>query len=91
VTNDRRGFSRSSLDEPQAYDHRLAIDADGVWRLIAHLTDQRATVFDSSSGAIVAFEVISHTRAEVQTVVAHEPPAVKLLPDAAKWLAIFGC
>ncbi len=89
VTYDRRGFSRSSLDGPQDYDHRLATDADDVWRLIEHLTDQPATVFGSSSGAIVALEVINHTRAQVQTVVAHEPPAVKLLPDAAKWLAIF--
>jgi hypothetical protein len=27
--------------------------------------------------------------AQVRTVVAHEPPAVLLLPNAAKWLAFF--
>ena len=89
VTYDRRGFSRSELDGPQDYDYRLDTDADDVRRLIEHLTDKPATVFGSSSGAIVALEVISHSPERVQTVVAHEPPVVSLLPDAAKWLAFF--
>ena len=89
VTYDRRGFSRSELDEPADDEHRLATDADDVRCLIEHLTDQPATVFGSSSGAIVALEIIGHTPELIQTVVAHEPPAVKLLPDAAKWLAFF--
>jgi pimeloyl-ACP methyl ester carboxylesterase len=89
VIYDRRGFSRSTLDGPQDYDHRLETDADDVRRLIEHLTGQPAIVFGSSSGAIVALEVISHYSAQAQTVVAHEPPAVSLLPDAAKWLAFF--
>src|SRR5262245_16711270 len=49
VTYDRRGFSRSELDGPQDYDHRLATDADDVRRLIEHLTDKPATVFSNSS------------------------------------------
>jgi pimeloyl-ACP methyl ester carboxylesterase len=89
VIYDRRGFSRSALDGPQDYDYRLATDADDVRRLIEHLTDQPATVFGSSSGAIVALEVISYSPERIQTVVAHEPPVVSLLPDAAKWLAFF--
>ncbi len=89
VTYDRRGFSRSLLDGPQDYDHRLATDADDVRRLIEHLTDSPAIVFGSSSGAIVALEVLTQYPERVQTVVAHEPPVVLLLPDAAKWLAFF--
>ncbi len=89
VTYDRRGFSRSYLDGPQDYDHRLATDADDVRRLIEHLTDQPAIVFGSSSGAIVALEVLTQYPERVQTVVAHEPPVVSLLPDAAKWWAFF--
>ncbi len=89
VTYDRRGFSRSSLDGPQDKEHRLATDADDVRRLLGRLTDQPATVFGSSSGAIVALEVMSCSPERVQTVVAHEPPVVKLLPDAPKWLASF--
>jgi pimeloyl-ACP methyl ester carboxylesterase len=89
VTYDRRGFSRSHLDGPQDDEHRLATDADDVLRLIAHLTSQPMTVFGNSSGALVALEVIIHSSAQVQTVVAHEPPAVTLLPDAETWLAFF--
>jgi pimeloyl-ACP methyl ester carboxylesterase len=89
VTYDRRGFSRSTLDGPQNYAHRLATDADDVQRLLEYLTNQPATVFGSSSGALVALEVLSRFPERVQTVVAHEPPAVKLLPDAATWLAFF--
>jgi acetyltransferase/esterase len=89
VTYDRRGFSRSSLDGPQDYDHRLATDADDVRRLIKHLTDQPAIVFGNSSGALVALEVLIQSPEVVQMVVAHEPPAVTLLPDAPEWLAFF--
>lgn len=89
VTYDRRGFSQSSLDGPQDSDHRLSTDADDVRRLIEHLTDIPATVFGNSSGALVALEVISRSVERAQTVIAHEPPAVSLLPDAAKWWAFF--
>jgi len=89
VTYDRRGFSRSQLQGDQDDDHRLSTDADDVRRLIEHLTDQPAIVFGNSSGAIVALEVLTHSPERVQTVVAHEPPVVFLLPDAAKWLAFF--
>ena len=89
VTYDRRGFSRSHHDGPQDDDHRLATDADDVRRLIEHLTDQPAIVFGSSSGAIVALEVLTQHPERVRTLVAHEPPAVFLLPDAASWLAFF--
>jgi pimeloyl-ACP methyl ester carboxylesterase len=89
ATYDRRGFSRSTLDGPQDKEHRLATDADDVRRLLGHLTDQPAIVFGSSSGAIVALEVMSRSPEGIQTVVAHEPPVVNLLPDAAWWLAFF--
>jgi acetyltransferase/esterase len=89
VTYDRRGFSRSSLDGPQDYDHRLSTDADDVRRLIEHLTDKPAIVFGNSSGALVALEVLIHFPKQVQTVVTHEPPTVSLLPDAAQWWAFF--
>jgi acetyltransferase/esterase len=89
VTYDRRGFSRSKLDGPQDYEHRLATDADDVRRLIDHLTDQPAIVFGNSSGAIVALEVLIHAPDRVQRMVTHEPPVVLLLPDAASWLASF--
>jgi len=44
VTYDRRGFSRSHLDGPQDFDHRLATDADDLRRTLegrARLGGQR--------------------------------------------------
>ena len=89
VIYDRRGFSRSLLDGPQDYDHRLQTDAEDVRCLIEHLTDQPAVVFGNSSGAIVALEVLTCYPELVRNAIAHEPPVVNLLPDGAKWLAYF--
>ncbi len=89
VIYDRRGFSRSKLDGPQDYDHRLDTDAEDVRHLIEQLTDKPATVFGNSSGAIVALEALIRFPERLNTVVAHEPPVVNILPDAAKWRAFF--
>jgi pimeloyl-ACP methyl ester carboxylesterase len=51
--------------------------------------DGPATVFGSSSGAIVALEVLARHESVVQTPVPHEPPAVRLLADGEKWVAFF--
>jgi pimeloyl-ACP methyl ester carboxylesterase len=89
VTYDRRGFSLSELDGPQDYDHRLDTDTDDVARLIEQLMDKPAIVFGNSSGATVALEVLIRYPERVKTVIAHEPPLVTLLPDAATWIAFF--
>ncbi len=93
VTYDRRGFSRSELVGPQDYDHRLATEANDVRRLIEHLSeaDKSSNIFGTNSGAIVALEILARYPERIDTVVAHEPPAIKLLPEAeaAKWQAFF--
>src|SRR5262245_39858380 len=89
VTYDRRGFSRSQLDGPQDYDRRLETDADDVRRLLEHLSEEPATVFGGSSGAIVALEVLNCHPAVVRVLVPHEPPAVRLLADGQKWSDFF--
>jgi pimeloyl-ACP methyl ester carboxylesterase len=89
VTYDRRGFSRSRLDGPQDYDRRLETDADDARRLLKHLGDEPATVFGSSSGGIVALDLLTHHPSVVRTLVPFEPPAVRLLPDGQQWLDFF--
>jgi pimeloyl-ACP methyl ester carboxylesterase len=86
---DRRGFSRSRLDGPQDYHRRLETDADDVRRLIEHLSDEPAAIFGSSSGGIVALEVLARHPAVVRTLVPFEPPAVRQLPDGQKWIDFF--
>jgi acetyltransferase/esterase len=89
VIYDRRGFSRSKLDGPQDYTHRLETDADDARRLIEHLSDAPATVFGSSSGGIIAFKVLTRHPSVVRTLVPHEPPAVRQLADGQKWVDFF--
>ena len=89
VTYDRRGFSRSQLDGPQDHDRRLETDADDVRRLIEHLSDEPATVFGGSSGAIVALEVLTRHPYVVRTLVPFEPPAVRVVPDGQEWVDFF--
>jgi pimeloyl-ACP methyl ester carboxylesterase len=89
VIYDRRGFSRSQLNGPQDYAHRLESDADDVRRLIEHVSHGPATIFGNSSGAIVALEVLTRHSSVVRTLVPHEPPAVRLLTDGQKWIDFF--
>lgn len=81
VSYDRRGFSRSPLDEPPNDDKRVTRDVEDAVRLIEHFGGGSAAVLGSSSGAIVALELLSRRPDCVRTVVAHEPPLFTLLPD----------
>ena len=78
---DRRGFSRSYLSGAQDYAHRIETDADDARLLIQHLSKEPATVIGNSSGAIVALELVCRHPDVVRTLVPHEPPAIKFLPD----------
>ena len=89
VAYDRRGFSRSELDGPQDWDHRIETDADDVRRLIEHLSEQPAIIVGVSSGAIVALEVLVHHPSVVQMLVPVEPPAVMELADGQSWVDSF--
>lgn len=86
VIYDRRGFSRSRLDGPADDGLRIETDSDDARRLIAHLAAGPAHVFGSSSGAIVALDLIARYPEQIRTLVAHEPPVLTLLPDAAQLL-----
>jgi len=90
VIYDRRGFSRSYLSATQAQDYknRLAIDADDASRLIDHLHLGPAIVLGTSSGAIVALELLMRHPVHLRTLISHEVPAIKVLPDRDNLTAI---
>jgi pimeloyl-ACP methyl ester carboxylesterase len=88
VTYDPRGNSRSPLDGP-AQDQRIDVLADDAKRLIEKVAGGPAYVFGSSSGAIVGLELVSRHPELVRRVVAHEPPAIRLLPDSSAEQAFF--
>jgi pimeloyl-ACP methyl ester carboxylesterase len=81
VVYDCRGISRSRLDGPRQ-DVLIETQADDAHRLLLAVGDEPAYVFGSSSGGQIALALADRHPARVRTVVAHEPPAVGLLPAA---------
>jgi pimeloyl-ACP methyl ester carboxylesterase len=78
VTYDRRGLSRSKLNEtPDPL--RLEVHADDAHCLLAELTNQPAFVFGSSLGALIGLDLVARYPHQVRTLIAHEPPARGLL------------
>lgn len=84
VTTDPRGIGRSWVENPDATPS-IATRADDLARLITHVDPERArgpvTVLGSSGGAVTVLALAQHHPDLVDTVVAHEPPLVELLPD----------
>jgi pimeloyl-ACP methyl ester carboxylesterase len=89
VTYDRRGFSRSKIEGSQVDTHRLQTDVDDAACLLKRFGNEPAIVFGSSSGAIVALELLLRRASLVSTLVPHEPPLVKLIADGERWVDFF--
>ncbi|MEI5101123.1 alpha/beta hydrolase [Streptomyces sp. PmtG] len=84
ATYDPRGISRSTLDDPDA-EQSVAEHADDALRLLDLLSPGvPARVFGSSSGAIAAVQLLIDHPERIARLVAHEPPLVEVLPDAAE-------
>lgn len=63
----------------------METDADDAALLIKHVSpDGSATVLGSSSGALVALELLIRHPDIIRTLIAHEPPAHTLLPEFDK-------
>jgi pimeloyl-ACP methyl ester carboxylesterase len=83
VTYDRRGYSRSRLDDPDG-PAGMADHGDDVRRLIGELDLGPASVFGTSIGALIALALAAADPAAVDTLVVHEPPLGQLLTDAER-------
>ncbi|CAN9431851.1 unnamed protein product [Alternaria sp. RS040] len=84
VCYDRRGYSQSQHIGAQDFKNRLSTDADDASALIAHLSTEAVAVFGTSSGAIVATQLLVQHPNRVHTLIAHEPPAFALLPEQSR-------
>jgi clorobiocin biosynthesis protein CloN7 len=83
VTYDPRGIGNSSREDATR-DVTPEQQAGDVDRLLSVLGGGPAHVFGSSGGAVVGLALVTAHADQVRTLVAHEPPVIELLPDAAQ-------
>src|SRR5215470_1192229 len=88
VSYDWRGSARSPLDEP-AGDLPIHVQGDDAGHLLTAVADGPAYVLGCSGGALTGLDLAARRPELVDTLVAHEPPAMNLLPDAAGWRTAF--
>lgn len=81
VTYDRRGLSRSTLDDP-ARPVTMGEHADDVARLLAEVTDRPALMAGFSMGGAIGLQVVARHPGVLGTLIAHEPVTPNLLPEA---------
>jgi pimeloyl-ACP methyl ester carboxylesterase len=83
VTYDPRGFANSTIDDP-GQDSTPALRADDIAAILDDLGAESADVFGSSGGAVTGLALVVGHPGRVRTLVAHEPPLLELLADAAQ-------
>ncbi|WP_410637111.1 alpha/beta fold hydrolase [Amycolatopsis sp. lyj-346] len=81
VTYDPRGLGRSVRKDGRV-DHVPSVQAEDIHAVIEALGAGAVEVFGSSGGAVAALALVTAHPGDVSTLVAHEPPLVRPLPDA---------
>jgi pimeloyl-ACP methyl ester carboxylesterase len=82
VTYDPRGLGRSTRKDGRT-DHNPEVQAADVHALIQALGAGPVELFASSGGAVTALALVAAYPDDVTVLVAHEPPLIPVLPDAA--------
>lgn len=82
VTYDPRGLGRSVRADGETT-NVPAVHAEDVHAVIEALGAGPVEMFASSGGAIVALALVTAHPADITVLVAHEPPLLSMLPDAA--------
>jgi pimeloyl-ACP methyl ester carboxylesterase len=82
VTYDPRGLGRSTRKDGRV-DNVPTLQADDVHAVIEALGAGPVEMFASSGGAVTAFALVAAYPDDLTTLVAHEPPLIPVLPDAA--------
>ena len=82
ITYDPRGLGRSTRKDGRV-DHSPTVQASDVHAVIEALGAGPVDMFASSGGAVTALALVAAHPGDVLTLVAHEPPLIPVLPDAA--------
>ncbi|GAA0900257.1 MULTISPECIES: alpha/beta fold hydrolase [Streptomyces violaceusniger group] len=83
ITYDRRGLSRSRLDDPSR-GATLAEHADDAALLLATVASEPAAMLGCSLGAVIGLHLAVRHPDRIHTLIAHEPVAPRLLPAAER-------
>lgn len=83
VTYDPRGLGRSTRADGRV-ENSPTVQASDVHALIEALGAGPVEMFASSGGAVTALALVATYPDDVITLVAHEPPMIPVLPDAAE-------
>jgi pimeloyl-ACP methyl ester carboxylesterase len=83
VPYDPRGNSRSVPEDPSK-DQDMDVHGDDAATLLAAVGSEPAYMLGSSGGAQIGLNLAARHPERVHTLVAHEPPCVPLLPNAAE-------
>ena len=84
VTYDPRGHAGIHGRGPRGGVARRSSRADDIAAILDDLGAESADVFGSSGGAVTGLALVVRHPGRVRTLVAHEPPLLELLPDAAR-------
>ncbi|NKQ51624.1 alpha/beta hydrolase [Amycolatopsis sp. K13G38] len=82
ITYDPRGLGRSERKDGRV-DHVPEVQARDVHAIIEALDAGAVDMFASSGGAVTSLALVAAYPRDVNTLVAHEPPLLRVLPDAA--------
>jgi pimeloyl-ACP methyl ester carboxylesterase len=82
ITYDPRGLGRSTRKDGRV-DNAPTVQADDVHAVAEALGAGPVEMFASSGGAVSALALVAAYPNDITTLVAHEPPLLALLPDAA--------
>jgi pimeloyl-ACP methyl ester carboxylesterase len=82
ITYDPRGLGRSQRKDGR-HDNTPTVQAEDVHAVIEALGAGPVEMFASSGGAVTALALVTAHPGDVTTLVAHEPPIIPVLPDAA--------
>ncbi|MEU1271442.1 alpha/beta hydrolase [Streptomyces sp. NPDC005799] len=90
VTYDPLGLAHGRLGEP-VEDQRVEEWSDGAHRVLEAVLPEggSAYVLGTSSGAIVALDLLARRPERLRHVIAHEPPCVGVLPDGPRHRDMF--
>src|SRR5437660_7878732 len=82
ITYDPRGLGRSMRKDGRV-DNTPSVQAEDVHAVIGALGVGPVEMFASSGGAVTALALVAAYPNDLTTLVAHEPPLIPVLPDAA--------